>query len=64
MISEKSQEALRHMTIKQSRRWRLFLNERSLTEIAAIEGVTVEAVRQSIAAGRVRAKRKILNFKL
>jgi DNA-directed RNA polymerase specialized sigma24 family protein len=64
MIDEKTQRALRMMTDIQARRWRLALHGRSITEIAAIEGVTRVAVHLSLRAGKKRARKKIADLEL
>ena len=64
MITDQTQEALRMMTDVQRRRWRLYLNGRSLSEIAKVEGVSRVAIFLSIKAGKIRARKRIVDLDL
>jgi DNA-binding CsgD family transcriptional regulator len=59
MIDDRTQDALKQMTVKQSRRWRLKLAGYNNVDIANAEGISPAAVHYSIESGRKRAKRKI-----
>ncbi len=62
MIDAKTQKALKHMTVKQSRRWRLKLAGYSNSEIAKVEGISAEAVHYSLRDGKKRAKKRMKNL--
>jgi DNA-directed RNA polymerase specialized sigma24 family protein len=57
-----TQEALRHMTEVQRRRFLYYIKGKTLTEIARIEGVSVNSVRVCLAAGKNRAKNRMKNY--
>jgi len=47
------------MTPTQRRRWRLYKAGHSLIEIAAIEGVTYQSIKESLENGKKRAKKRL-----
>jgi len=59
----KTEQILRVMTPKQARRYAMYLNGESLTNIAQKEGVTVYAITQTIKNAEKRANKRLKLFK-
>ena len=62
-MTDRLQLALQNMTPTQRRRYKHYINGWGLTDIARKEGVSIEAVRQSIDYAKRTAKKRLGHLK-